>query len=62
VPSAAGGWHIPSFADGGILAKVHGGEMILPKDVTDKVLGGGSGGDNHLHLHAMVMDGPSLKR
>jgi hypothetical protein len=56
VPTAAGGWHIPSFADGGLIAKVHPGEMILPKHIADSVSdmasGGGGGGGMTIHVHA----------
>jgi hypothetical protein len=30
VPSAAGGWALPSLGSGGILAKLHSNEMVLP--------------------------------
>jgi hypothetical protein len=46
VPSAAGGMVTPS-GSGGMLAILHPNEMVLPADVTAKVLGRSGGGDTH---------------
>jgi hypothetical protein len=58
IPSARGGWHVPSFADGGTLAKVHSGEMVLPKHISDWVQdaagrGGGGAGGPTFHINAI---------
>jgi hypothetical protein len=59
---------IAAFAQGGIvpdtgLAWLHGGEMVLPKQLSDKVQNatdGGSGGDTHVHLHINAIDAASF--
>ena len=63
-PSGAGGWDVPSFAGGGIVPAPGGGtwailhqrEMVLPRDLADKVRngaggGGGSGDTHHYHIN-----------
>lgn len=60
VPSAAGGWALPSFA-GATPALLHSREMVLPAPISQGIqraiaggsFGGGSGraGDVHLHQH-----------
>lgn len=65
VPSAAGGWQLPSFA-GGQPAILHSREMVLPAHIADWVQNAaesGSGGapDVHLHFHGPA-DGPSIQR
>jgi fatty acid-binding protein DegV len=37
VPSAAGGWAVPALGPGGILARVHSNEMILPSGLSQFV-------------------------
>jgi hypothetical protein len=55
VPSAAGGWVVPSFADGGILGRLHSNEMVLPADISQgmqsMIRGGGAGGGT-INIHA----------
>lgn len=64
VPSAAGGWALPSFA-GGQPAILHSGEMVLPGDISkglqDMIQGGGGGGSD-THIHVSAMDGPSFHK
>ncbi|HZT87385.1 MAG TPA: hypothetical protein VFA12_05400 [Stellaceae bacterium] len=57
VPSAAGGWALPSFA-GTTPALLHGREMVLPADISQglqEMIGGGraGAGDTHVHIHAI---------
>jgi hypothetical protein len=67
VPSAAGGWALPSFA-GAQLAMLHAREMVLPAEISEglqsMIAGGGAsgaGGDAHFHFHG-PMDRESLSR
>ena len=69
VPSAAGGWALPSFP-GARPALLHGREMVLPAPISDGLqrliaagggATGGSSGDLHLHFHGPA-DGPSVER
>lgn len=66
VPSARRGWQVPSFANGGIPATLHGGEMVLPKNLSEGVQnaisGGGLGGNGlTMNFHG-PSDGASIKR
>lgn len=68
VPSAAGGWALPSFA-GAQLALLHAREMVLPAEISEGLqamiagggAGGAGGGDAHFHFHG-PMDRESLSR
>jgi hypothetical protein len=63
VPSAAGGWSVPAFANGGILSILHANEMVLPANISrslQNMIAGGDGGAMHLHVHAP--DGPAAHR
>ena len=64
LPSASGGWDIPSSINP--VVQAHGGEMILPapvaQTVRDAMAGGSSGGGMHLHIHSAIMDGASLAK
>jgi hypothetical protein len=67
VPSAAGGWALPSFA-GARPALLHAREMVLPAPISEglqRMIGkgadGDSGGDMHLHFHG-PSDGPAVER
>ncbi|HTV87993.1 MAG TPA: hypothetical protein VME41_03160 [Stellaceae bacterium] len=69
VPSAAGGWVLPSFA-GARPALLHAREMVLPAPISEGLqriiaAGGGDGaaggGDLHLHFHG-PSDGPAVER
>lgn len=57
IPSAAGGWMIPSFQGGGILAKVHSNEMVLPSHISqgfqDMFRSGGGMGGPTINIHAI---------
>lgn len=56
VPSAAGGWDLPSSSTG-IPMIGHSREMMLPAPIADKVRNmtdGGSGGDQHFHTTVHV--------
>jgi hypothetical protein len=64
VPSAAGGWSLPSFP-GTTPALLHAREMVLPAPLSEGLQGmiaeGGSGADMHLHFHG-PSDGPAVER
>ena len=63
VPSAAGGWALPSFA-GATPALLHSREMVLPAHISEGIqnmIGNGGGGDTHLHFHGPA-DGPAIER
>jgi hypothetical protein len=64
LPFAAGGWDIPHFAAGGILSVVHGGEMVLPRNISDGLRGaiaGGSFGGGHT-INISAVDAASVAR
>jgi hypothetical protein len=63
VPSAAGGWALPSFA-GATPALLHSREMVLPAPLSEglqNMIAQGGGGDMHLHFHG-PSDGPAVER
>jgi len=63
VPSAAGGWALPHFS-GMQPAMLHGGEMVLPKHISEglqSMIGSGGSGDLNLHFHG-PSDGPAVER
>jgi len=39
VPSAAGGWALPSLGPGGVLARLHSQEMVLPANISTMLQG-----------------------
>src|SRR5271167_1677028 len=46
VPSAQGGWAVPSMGPGGVLAQLHSNEMVLPAGISQglqNMIGGGGG-------------------
>jgi hypothetical protein len=51
VPSAQGGWALPSLGPGGVLARLHSQEMVLPANISQLLIGmargGGSGTVNY---------------
>jgi hypothetical protein len=67
VPSAAGGWALPSFA-GAVPALLHSREMVLPADLSQglqQMIGGGGAGDGGAHFHAHFhgpADAPAIGR
>jgi hypothetical protein len=65
IPSAAGGWSLPSFA-GAQPAMLHSREMVLPAHISDglqnAIGSGGLGGGVNFHLHAVAADGPAISR
>ena len=63
VPSAAGGWALPSFA-GATPALLHSREMVLPAPLSEglqSMIAQGGGSDMHLHFHG-PSDGPAVER
>ncbi|MBF6560534.1 MAG: hypothetical protein IVW56_09605 [Candidatus Binataceae bacterium] len=65
VPSAAGGWAVPSLGPGGIPAMLHSQEMVLPADISQGLQGmigaGGGGGMGHtFNLNISAMDSRSV--
>jgi len=68
VPSAAGGWALPSFA-GATPALLHSREMVLPAPLSEGLQSmiaqggpnGAGGSDMHLHFHG-PSDGPAVER
>ena len=69
VPSAAGGWALPSFA-GATPALLHSREMVLPANLSQglqEMIGSGgatgAGGDAHFHAHFHgPADAPAISR
>jgi hypothetical protein len=39
VPSAQGGWAVPSLGPGGVLAQLHSNEMVLPANISQRLQG-----------------------
>jgi hypothetical protein len=69
VPSAKGGWVVPSFGDGGILSVLHRNEMVLPSHISqfvqDAAAGYGSGAGAGTTVHnwnIQAIDAPSFAR
>jgi len=72
VPSAQGGWAVPSLGPGGVLARLHSNEMVLPANisqglqsmfVTPAGAGGGSGaGPSPLVVNVSAIDSQDVKR
>jgi hypothetical protein len=64
VPSAAGGWVVPAFADGGILSVLHQNEMVLPAPISrglqNMIATGGMAGGHTINIYAI--DGASVAR
>jgi hypothetical protein len=64
VPSAAGGWVVPHFADGGILSVLHQNEMVLPAPISQglqhMIAAGGVPGGHTININAI--DGLSVAR
>ena len=72
VPSAQGGWAVPSLGPGGVLAQLHSNEMVLPATISQGLQammaassstngsGGGSGGSVIVNISAI--DSQDVKR
>jgi ABC-type transporter Mla subunit MlaD len=61
VPSAAGGWAVPSLGSGGVLSILHSREMVLPAGVSQFVqsAAASAGGGNNINLtYSPTMNGP----
>lgn len=66
VPSAAGGWALPSYP-GTQPALLHAKEMVLPAHISEGLQsaigkGGGLGGGVTFNLNAVAADGPAIER
>jgi hypothetical protein len=63
-PSAAGGWVVPHFANGGILSMLHQNEMVLPAPISQglqsMIATGGVPGGHTINISAI--DGASVAR
>jgi len=72
VPSAQGGWAVPSLGPGGVLARLHSNEMVLPANISQGLqsmlatpagAGGGSGADpSPLVVNVSAIDSQDVKR
>jgi hypothetical protein len=62
VPSAAGGWVVPSFQGGGILSMLHPNEMVLPSHISEGLQGlyAGGGGGHTFNLNVSAWDARSV--
>jgi hypothetical protein len=72
VPSAQGGWAVPSLGPGGVLAQLHSNEMVLPANISQGLqsmlaapagVGGGSGtGASPVVVNVSAIDSQDVKR
>jgi hypothetical protein len=72
VPSAQGGWAVPSLGPGGVLAQLHSNEMVLPANISQGLqsmlaapagAGGGSGtGASPVVVNVSAIDSQDVKR
>jgi len=72
VPSAQGGWAVPSLGPGGVLAQLHSNEMVLPANISQGLqsmltapagAGGGSGtGSSPVVVNVSAIDSQDVKR
>jgi hypothetical protein len=66
VPSAAGGWAVPPLSSGGILARLHSNEMVLPANISQglqDVIGGGAGAGTTTHnWHVSAVDAAGVAK
>ena len=72
VPSAQGGWAVPSLGPGGVLAQLHSNEMVLPANISQGLQsmlaapagdGGGSGtGPSSVVVNVSAIDSQDVKR
>lgn len=55
VPSAAGGWALPSLGPGGVLARLHSQEMVLPANISQMLIGmAGRGGPGNSTINTSI--------
>jgi hypothetical protein len=65
VPSAAGGWALPSLGSGGILARLDSREMVLPANIStmlQSVAAGRGAGSNNVAYSPTINAGGGLSR
>jgi hypothetical protein len=64
IVSAAGGWVVPSFAEGGILSMLHAGEMVLPANISQFVqdAAGRGGGGHTFNMNISAWDSRDVMR
>jgi hypothetical protein len=72
VPSAQGGWAVPSLGPGGVLAQLHSNEMVLPANISQglqAILAGpsvanssGAGGGGSVIVNISAIDSQDVKR
>jgi hypothetical protein len=62
VPSAAGGWAVPSLGSGGVLAQLHSNEMVLPANISQGLQGMIAGGGGGHTFNISAVDANSVAR
>jgi hypothetical protein len=63
VPSAQGGWSVPTLGPGGMLAQVHSQEMVLPADISRGLQGMiANGGGHTFNIGISAIDAPGVQR
>jgi hypothetical protein len=72
VPSAQGGWAVPSLGPGGVLAQLHSNEMVLPANISQglqemlatprSASGSGAGGGGSVIVNISAIDSQDVKR
>jgi hypothetical protein len=72
VPSAQGGWAVPSLGPGGVLAQLHSNEMVLPANISQGLQamlsapsvanGSGAGGSGSVIVNISAIDSQDVKR
>jgi len=66
VPSAQGGWALPSLGPGGVLAQLHSNEMVLPANISQglqaAIAGGGLGAGAPVVLNISAIDSQDVRR
>jgi hypothetical protein len=65
VPSAQGGWAVPSMGPGGVLAQLHSNEMVLPAGLSNFVQNAAAqagGGGNNFSIGINAVDSSSVAK
>ena len=70
VPSAQGGWAVPSLGAGGVLAQLHSNEMVLPANISQGLQAmltvppgaNGNGGGGSVIVNVSAIDSQDVKR